>query len=158
MFLMDFPCYLLAAVGARPVSCLRLLQLARHVTPGRLQLQITNANCSAPPLHFVSLRCSVLALSQSFRFAPFFARAKTRQLRNILRARFAPCFGHIERHARTISRVLVYYLLFLFIREQTGSSLRSEFSEIKKRLGKAASRIQLVCPALASLGRSTSVS
>ena len=71
------------------------------------QQRITNANCSAPPLHFVSLRCSVLALSQSFRFASFFARAKTRQLRNILRARFAPCFGHIERHARTNSHYSV---------------------------------------------------
>ena len=123
------------------------------------QQRITNANCSAPPLHFVSLRCSVLALSQSFRFASFFARAKTRQLRNILRARFAPCFGHIERHARTISPDLLYYLLFLFSKSGTKWYLASlEILCSTKCPGEAASRIQLVCPALASLGRSTSVS
>ena len=85
------------------------------------QQRITNANCSAPPLHFVSLRCSVLALSQSFRFASFFARAKTRQLRNILRARFAPCFGHIER------RAALRFALSLFFR----NSIYSQYQFLK---------------------------
>ena len=109
-FLSDFPSYLLAADGARPVSCFRLLRLARHVTPGRLQLQITNAARSAP-----SLRYGARPLANSRQTAHQFAflpRADAREFWYILSARTAPLLGHIDRHARTDSQIIVYYLPF----------------------------------------------
>ena len=123
-----------AADGARPVSCLRLLQLARHVTPGRLQLQITNAARSAP-----SLRYGARPLANSRQTAHPFAflpRADARKF-GILEVR-APrrCSGTLTGTPGQTRKLYCTTYIFLFKRGQRDSSLRSNFFEILNSVGK----------------------
>ena len=88
--------YLLSSAALRPCFCYGSsgtkspqTELVTHLNPasfpplgmlpqGRAQLQITNANCSAPSLHFVSLRCSVLTLSRTMSLRSICSLARKR--------------------------------------------------------------------------------
>ena len=87
-------------------------------------LRITLVSHSAPPLHFVSLRCSVLALSQTAHKFACLLRAGACGFWNIRSARAAPCCGQIcasrklrltsyvmRRTARSYSESLLYATL-----------------------------------------------